>query len=305
VETPKVVKQIGHLWQQVTQRVSQFDKWTSGWSGMLTRAVRQSLQFDSVITAAAIAYFALFSLFPFTLLSITIASFTLDPLMDQQGTLQKLEFIAPALGQLLGKNINEIIRVRGPITGVALVGLIWSASTIFYALTQTLNKIWGNKRSRAVWKVRGLAILFVLALVGPILFLASFAGSLISNVLTWLPDQINLNEGIVSFVMAIPLDIALFMVLYILLPHGRATWREVLLGAVGAGLLWELAKKAFLFFISTYISVSNLVYGSVAAIIAFLVWAYLSGLIFLFGAFLSVSYHRLKQQQQESFSQSP
>lgn len=305
METPKVVKQIGHLWQQVTQRVSQFDKWTSGWSGMLTRAVRQSLQFDSVITAAAIAYFALFSLFPFTLLSITIASFTLDPLMDQQGTLQKLEFIAPALGQLLGKNINEIIRVRGPITGVALVGLIWSASTIFYALTQTLNKIWGNKRSRAVWKVRGLAILFVLALVGPILFLASFAGSLISNVLTWLPDQINLNEGIVSFVMAIPLDIALFMVLYILLPHGRATWREVLLGAVGAGLLWELAKKAFLFFISTYISVSNLVYGSVAAIIAFLVWAYLSGLIFLFGAFLSVSYHRLKQQQQESFSQSP
>ncbi|PKO15074.1 MAG: hypothetical protein CVU39_11965 [Chloroflexi bacterium HGW-Chloroflexi-10] len=302
--TPKIVKQIGQLWQQVIQRVSQFDQWTYGWSGMMTRAVRQTLQFDSVITAAAIAYFALFSLFPFTLLSITIASFTLDPLMDQQRILQKLEFVAPALGQLLGENINEIIRVRGPITGVALVGLIWSASTIFYTLTQTLNKIWGNKRSRAVWKLRGLAILFVLAFLGPILFLASFAGSLISNLLIWLPDQINFNEGIISFVMAILLDIALFMVLYILLPHGRATWREVLLGAVGAGLLWELAKKTFLFFVSTYISISNLVYGSVAAIIAFLVWAYLSGLIFLFGAFLIVSYHRLKQQQQESFSQS-
>jgi uncharacterized BrkB/YihY/UPF0761 family membrane protein len=68
---------------------------------------------------------------------------------------------------------------------------------------------------------------------------------------------------------------------------------------VGAGLLWEFAKKAFLFFISSYLSVSNLVYGSVAAIIAFLLWAYLSGLIFLFGAFLSVSFYQLKQQQMD------
>jgi membrane protein len=86
------------------------------------------------------------------------------------------------------------------------------------------------------------------------------------------------------------------MVLYIMLPHGASTWREILPGAIGAGLLWELAKKAFLFFVSTYISVSNLVYGSMAAIIAFLTWAYLSALILLFGAFLSVSYCRLKQQ---------
>lgn len=62
--------------------------------------------------------------------------------------------------------------------------------------------------------------------------------------------------------------------------------------------LWELAKKAFLFFVATYISVSNLIYGSVAAIMAFLLWAFLSGLIFLFGAFVSVGYHRLKQQRQ-------
>jgi len=53
-----------------------------------------------------------------------------------------------------------------------------------------------------------------------------------------------------------------------------------------------------LFFVSTYISVSNLVYGSVAAIIAFLAWAYMSGFIFLFGAFLNVSYYQLKQQQE-------
>ena len=220
--------------------------------------------------------------------------------MDQQLIVQKLEFIAPALGQLLGQNIDEIIRARGPVTIVALVSLIWSASTIFYMLNQTLNEIWGNKRSRPVWKRRGLAILFVLAFVGPALFLASFAGSMIANLRTWLPDQIiPIGDGI-SFVVAILLDVALFMVLYMLLPHGASTWRDILPGAIGAGLLWELAKKAFLFFISTYISMSNLVYGSVAAIIAFLTWAYLSGLIFLFGAYLSVSYFRQRQPRQEA-----
>ena len=294
---------MAQLWQQGIRSAHRLNEHTRGWLGMLAGAPREALKPGSAITAAAIAYFALFSLFPLTLLSISIASFNLGPLMDQQLIVQKLEFIAPALGQLLGQNIDEIIRARGPVTSVALVGLIWSASTIFYTLTQTLNEIWGNKRSRPVWKRRGLAILFVLTFVGPALFLASFTGSMIANLRTWLPDQIiPIGRGI-SLVVAILLDIALFMVLYIMLPHGASTWREILPGAIGAGLLWEFAKKAFLFFVSSYISVSNLVYGSVAAIIAFLVWAYLSGLIFLFGAYLSVSYYRLKQQQQEAAGQ--
>ena len=294
---------MAQLWQQCIYSAHRLNERTHGWLGMLAGAAREALMPDTAITAAAIAYFALFSLFPLTLLSISIASFNLGPLMDQQLIVQKLEFIAPALGQLLGQNIDEIIQARGPVSGVALVSLIWSASTIFYTLTQTLNKIWGNKRSRPVWKRRGLAILFVLTFVGPALFLASFAGSLIANLRTWLPDPIIPMGSGISFGVAILLDVALFMVLYILLPHGASTWREILPGAIGAGLLWELAKKAFLFFVSTYISVSNLVYGSVAAILAFLLWAYLSGLIFLFGAFLSVSYYRLKQPQPEAAAQ--
>jgi membrane protein len=294
---------MAQLWQQGIRCAHQFDERTHGWLGMLASAARETLKSDSAITAAAIAYFAIFSLFPITLLSISIASFSLGPLMDQQLIVQKLEFIAPALGQLLGQNIDEIIQARGPVTIVALVGLIWSASTIFYTLTGTLNEIWGNKRRRPFWKRRGLAILFVLTFVGPALFLTSFASSMIANLRTWLPDPIIPIEGGISFVVAILLDVALFMVLYFMLPHGASTWREILPGAIGAGLLWELAKKAFLFFVSTYISISNLVYGSVAAIIAFLAWAYLSGLIFLFGAFLSVSYYQLKQQQQEAAGQ--
>ena len=299
----KIGREIKQLWQQAVHTMHNLDERAHGWFGVLANAFREAIKPNSAVTAAAIAYFALFSLFPLTLLSISIASFNLGPLMDQQLIVKELEFIAPALGQLLGQNIDEIIRARGPVTGIALVGLIWSASTIFYTLTQTLYEIWSHKRRRPVWKRRGLAILFVLTFVGPALFLASFAGSLIANLRTWLPDQTIPIAGGISIVLAIFLDVALFMLLYIMLPHGASTWREILPGAMGAGLLWELAKKAFLFFVSTYISVSNLVYGSVAAILAFLLWAYLSGLIFLFGAFLSVSYYRLKQPQPEAAAQ--
>jgi membrane protein len=294
---------IARLWQLGIRSVHRLNERTYGWLGMLAGAAREASKPDSSITAAAIAYFALFSLFPLTLLSVSIASFYLGSLMDLQLIIQRLEFIAPALGQLLGQNIAEIIRTRGSVTILALIGLIWSASTIFYILTQTLNGIWAYKRRRPVWKRRGLAILFVLAFVGPVLFLASFAGSLIANLRTWLPDQIIPIGGAISFVVATLLDVILFMLLYFMLPHGASTWREILPGAMGAGLLWELAKKAFLLFVATYISTSNLVYGSVAAIIAFLTWAYLSGLIFLFGAHLSVSYWQQRQKRKEEAGQ--
>jgi YihY family inner membrane protein len=228
---PRITRHVAQLWQQGIRSAHRLDERTHGWLELLAGAAKEALRPDSGIMAAAIAYYALFSLFPLILLSIAIASFSLGPAVDQQLVVQKLEFIAPALGQLLGPNIDKIILARGPVSSVALVGLIWSASTVFYTLTLTLNGMWGIKRRRPVWKRRGLAMLFVLAFVGPTLFLASFAGSMISNLHSWLPDPIIPTGSGISLALAILLDVASFMVLYMLLPHGAATWREILPGA--------------------------------------------------------------------------
>jgi len=268
--------------------------------GMVAGAGRETLKPESSISAAAIAYFSIFSLFPLTLLSITIASLRLGSLMDYHAIVNRLEFFAPALGLLLGKNFDDIILARGPITIVAFIGLIWSASTIFFTFTQTLNRIWKNKRRRPVWKRRGLSILFVMIFVGPILFLASFASSILTNLMTWVPENLVQILAGTGIILSILLDISLFMAIYMVLPHGASTWHEILPGAIAAGFLWEIAKKAFLIFVTTYITISNLVYGSVTAIIAFLLWAYISGLIFVFGASLSVSYFQQRNQSQIS-----
>ena len=295
---PAKRKKLANLWgtykKQVIELAEYLNKKSDYWLWILANSTWKTLQPEASIRASAIAYISLFSLFPFVLLSISIASLGFDAYLNQQTVLKSLEFIAPALGQLLGNNINEVIRTRGPVTGFALLSLAWSASTIFYTMTQTLNEVWHIKQRRSSWKVRGGAILSVLVFVVPALFIVSMTGSVITNIQFWSPDMdIPIGRGL-SLLMTIILDITLFMVVYMVLPHGHAAWREVLAGAMAAGLLWELAKRLFLYFVSTYISINNLVYGTISAIIAFLFWAYIGSLIFIFGAHFSVSYVQVK-----------
>jgi membrane protein len=299
---PRTAQKMIQLWQQGVIRAHRFDQRTGGWLGMLLDAAGQVSKPNAVNTAAAIAYFAVFSIFPLILLSIAIASF--GSLVDPTLIIQRLEFIAPGMNQLLGQNIDAIVKARGTVTIVAFVGLIWSASSVFYMLTGDLKEIWGIKRNRPAWKRQGLALVAVLALVGPFVFLASFASSMMTNLTTWLPAPIIPVVGVTSWALGILLDVVLFMVLYLALPHASPSWREILPGAIGAGLLWEIAKKAFLIFVSTFISTSNLIYGSVAAVIALLTWAYLSGLILLFGAYFSVAYCQQRKQQQQQKAES-
>jgi len=296
----RLIAGIKRVWMHGKHGIRWLDKQSHGWIGIIGTAAKQATDPNSVITAAAISYFGIFSLFPLIVLSIGIASLGFGSLVDPHTIVERLEFITPALGQLFGENIDEVIRLRGPATVVALLSLIWSASTFFFILTGSLNQIWGIKRIRPMWKRRGMAIIFVLVFAGPILFFGSFINNIYSVFLTLLPDKFNQIVGEVSQVLSIIIDIALFLLAYFILPRTETNWRGIMPGAIGAGLLWGIAKKAFLFFVSTYISISNLVYGSVAAIIALLTWAYISGLIFLFGAYINVTYYRLSHEYIES-----
>src|SRR4030042_914159 len=89
---PRMARAFAQFRQQVIRSADKLNEFTHGWLGILVGAARETLKPESAITTAAIAYFALFSLFPITLLSISIASFYLGPLMDQQLIVQKLEF---------------------------------------------------------------------------------------------------------------------------------------------------------------------------------------------------------------------
>lgn len=76
---PKIAAHVAELWQRGLRRASRLDERTHGWLGVLVDASQAILNPNSGITAAAMAYYALFSLFPLTLLSLAIASFSFGP----------------------------------------------------------------------------------------------------------------------------------------------------------------------------------------------------------------------------------
>ncbi|MCB9423054.1 MAG: YihY/virulence factor BrkB family protein [Ardenticatenaceae bacterium] len=282
------------LWRGKWPDWATFGRLSLAWLRLLWHSLQAALAPDSALTAAAISYFTLFSLFPLTLLTVAIGSLWIDPMLAESAVVTRLEFAAPALGELLGANIERIVRARGPITGFAGLTLLWSASNIFNVLTRAADRVWSVDEKRPSWRRRGLAILIVLVISG-LLLAASFAESIIWTILNvLLPDQIAWMQPYTDQFWAVFLSVALFAALYYFLPHIKLTWRQVLPGAIGAGILWELAKQGFLYFVASYLSRSNLVYGSFATITVFLTWAYFSSIIFMFGAHLNVQYQRLR-----------
>jgi membrane protein len=259
------------------------------WGRLVLRAAQDALAPESQLVASSIGYFTLFSLFPLALLVVALASNWLDPLLAEARIVAELEFIVPGLESLLGTNLQSLVRARGPVTGVAAVALIWSASSAFNVITRAMDRIWGadiNHR-RSVWRHRTLAVIMVLIISGLLLIGTTVEGTLLTIVNTLLPAGLSQIGPFTTRFWAVLLNIILFALLYYFMPHVKLTWQEILPGAILGGILWEIAKRLFLYFVANYLSRSNLIYGSVGTIIAFLAWTYVSSLILLFGAYLN------------------
>ena len=266
-----------------------------GYLGLVVSTLRSTFSAQCSLIAASVSYFTLLSLFPLTLITVAIASIWLEPQLAEAEIVRQLEFLVPGLQHLLGENIEAVVKARGPITGFALLALTWSASHIFQVLNNGLNQIWEVDESRPVWRHRGISILFALLLSSLMLLAMGVQGVLteLQSTIQW--PQVPLYLRLMGHdALSAGMSILAFACLYYLLPHRRQRWREVLPGAVLSGLLWEFAKQAFLEIVTVYLSRTNLVYGSVATIIAFMTWTYFSAIIFLMGAYLNVNYQRLR-----------
>lgn len=265
---------------------------TRGWFLILFESLRDVLSFQSSLYAAATAYFTLLSIFPLILITVAIASFWFEPSLDVEPILERLEFIIPAVSELLGANLDQIVDARGAISRLSALLLIWSASSIFYMLTRAMDNIWEEAMIRPAWRHRAWAIVITLA-ISILLLLGSIAWTFVVPVLNrLLPERIIQVSPYLTVLASALLSVLLFLLLYWMLPHAKLSWHDVYIGAILAGLLWELAKHIFFFFVSNFLTSSNLIYGSLTTIIAFLTWAYVSMIIFLFGGHVNERYKR-------------
>ncbi len=255
-------------------------------------AYKNTFTLNSTLAAAGLAYFSFFSFFPFILLVVALASRWFDPLWVENELISQLDFVIPGISRLFGDNLVQVIQARRSITTSASLILIWSGSTLFSFVARILDTIWNGHDVRSNIRYRGLALLFVggfSLVVLPLLFIGTWAAPLVKELL---PDFSHLFFLNIGFFASVLLSSVLFGLLYYYLPHSGPVWKDIWIGAVAAGLLWEVAKRLFVGYTACFLSASNLVYGSVSTIIAFLMWVYFSGLIFFFGAYLGVGYSR-------------
>jgi membrane protein len=262
---------------------------------ILRQTVTEFTQDECPRLAAALAYYAIFSLPALLVLVVSIASFFAD---REQVSGRLTKFFEEQMGEKGAAQLQTMLNhasqsgegIWGSIIGAIM--LVVGATGVLLELQTALNRAWGVKPDEEHGGIRGFLMKRVLsfALVLGIAFLllislvVSWALSEFSSLLErWAPDWISGGAlSVIDVLASSTIIAALFAVLLKYLPDAQLAWRDVLPGALLTTLLFVAGKYA----ISLYLAYSNVTsaYGAAGSLALVLLWIYYSAMIFFFGA---------------------
>ena len=241
--------------------------------------------------AAAIAYYAIFSLVPLALIILSIFG-----LVVSKQSITDFVFDQLPLQQTpsVRENVDNIVRRAQDISVAGLsfgvLALLWSSSGIFSAVRRGLNAASHRKASRPYWHGKlidlalipclGVLIILSVGLTAASRVVIEHAGSLGP-----LNLDTNLALQISSYAIPAAISFSMFALLYRYVPTARPTWPEALAGAAFATLLFEVAKNFYAFVFSlTAFSSDTAIYASFGNALGFLLWLWVNASILLLGA---------------------
>jgi YihY family inner membrane protein len=268
------------------------------WWAAIRRTVRE-FQVDNLKDwAAALTYYSVLSIFPALLVLISLLDLagpsTIQTLLDNLGQ------VAPgSVNQILEGAINNLRQTRGSAGVLALAGLavaLWSASNYIAAFMRASNAIYDVPEGRPVWKTLPIRIAVT------VVVMVLLAVSAVAVVATGgLADRIGRLLGLGSAVVTVwdlvkwPVLLLvvsfMFALLYWASPNAKQGFRWVTPGGILAVVVWVLASVAFAIYVANFGSY-NKTYGSLASVIIFLVWLWLSNTAILLGAELNAELER-------------
>jgi membrane protein len=164
----------------------------------------------------------------------------------------------------------------------------------FGAITSAVNHAWGVERNYSFWKHKLVAFVMMLAAAGLAVVALVLIGTVQVVEARWFADILARHPGLTQFsgelVRSIPtvLFIVVVGLIYYFIPNTRVRLRDVWFGAILAGVLWRLAFEGFAWYVKDLSRFT--VHGSVGAVVAFLVWVYLSAIILLYGVEVTVAW---------------
>ena len=274
---------------------SELPRGRAAWRGAsIVRAVRLLIQVGGIDLAASLAYFTILSLLPMVALVIMAIAIFGDPEGGRDRLTEVLTYYFPASSDLIREAVDNLLGGSLTVGLVAAVTIVLGANGLFLAANRSVNRVFGVERTRiAQITITQVALT---TLVGTLFFLSvGLTASL--QVVVSLGEGISDSQGLVSTAMALSLGIAsavlpafltaiVFVFLYRHLPNVHVDWRDATFGAMIAIVLFEIGKHLFFWF-TGLATQRSAVYGPIASVVVLMMWGYIAGLIFLYGAALA------------------
>jgi membrane protein len=275
------------------------------WTYVLRKTMREFSADECTDQAAALTYYAVLALFPAAIAMLSLVSLfgqgqsTVDTLLGivrDVGPSGAADTVEPTLQRLVSSQSGGIALALG------LAGALWSASAYVGAFGRALNRMYDIREGRPIWKLRPVLLLvtlvsvvlvaiaaLILVVTGPV---AESVGNAIglgsAAVTTWNIAKWPVLAVIVVLVVAL---------LYWATPNVRQPkFRWLSVGAVVAILTWLIASVLFGLYVANFSSYDK-TYGSLAGVIVFLLWLWITNLALLFGAELDSELERGRELQ--------
>ncbi|MET0066440.1 MAG: virulence factor BrkB family protein [Candidatus Thiodiazotropha sp.] len=233
---------------------------------------------------ASLTYTTLLSLVP--LMTVALALFSVFPASDRMSE-QIEDFLfqnfVPAASEVVQQYLRDFSQKAGRLTGVGFGMLIVVALLLMNNIDKAFNTIWHVRKRRSA--LAQFTVYWAILSLGPILIAVSLAGT---SYLVSIPflDQTEAVAQVRSKLLTllpVILSTVAFSLLYALVPNRTVPWRNALAGGLLAAMLFELSKRGFALYVTTF-PTYEAIYGAVAVVPIFLIWIYLSWMVTLLGA---------------------
>ncbi|MFI9611890.1 YihY/virulence factor BrkB family protein [Streptomyces sp. NPDC052023] len=260
------------------------------WMAVLKGSVREFKDDELTDRAAALTYYTVLSLFPALLVLVSLLGVASKSVTER--LLENLQQFAPGAGrEIITQAVQNLQNNAGVGSILAVVGLllaVWSASGYVAAFIRTSNAVYDVPEGRPIWKILPVrvgvtVVLMVMAVISAVIVV--FSGGLARRV----GDALGLGETVLTvwsiakwpvLVLLVTLMIA---ILYWACPNAKVKgWRWVTPGSFLALLAWMAASAGFAFYVANFGSY-NKTYGTMAGVIIFLIWLWVTNLAILLG----------------------
>lgn len=272
------------------------------WWAALKRTVKEFVDDEMLDWAAALTYYSVLSLFPAVVVLTAIVGLIGES--ATQPIIENVQQLAPGQTRdMLTNVIRELEKsgsVAGPVAILGLLSALWAASGYIGGFIRASNAIYDIEEGRPIWKTIPLRIGLTIAMV--VLLAACAVGVVVTGgIAERVGDLFGIGStGVLVWniakwpVLAILISLAIAL-LYWASPNVRHPgFRWLTPGSLVAVVMWVLASLGFAFYVANFASY-NKVYGSLAGVVVFLVWLWISNLAVLLGAEFDAELARGKQ----------